>query len=157
MEAYTQKHKDGTTVTYTGKKLTMCEILAKTENELTHAHVFVFLFANGYKATLPIDCYVEVIDKDTTDTSQITIIRRISAELLKTVFKKQPNTNTDAVWVFDALLDSRCFIYTHEFTDPANLFRFYFVQSKVFRNFIDFNRNNLVCVSIEDYICDRIA
>lgn len=25
------------------------------------------------------------------------------------------------------------------------------------RNFIDFNRNNLVCVSIEDYICERLT
>lgn len=115
------------------------------------------MFANGYQAAFPIDCYVEVINNDTVDTNQKIIIRQISAGILKTVFKKQPHNNTDAVWVLDALLYSNCFVYTHEFNDPMKMFTFYFVQSKAFHSLVDFNRNNLVCVSIEDYICERLA
>lgn len=157
MEAYTTKHKDGTTVTYTGKKLTMSEILAKTDKKLTHTHNFIFLFANGYKAAFPIDCYVEVINIDAVDTNQKIIIRQISAGILKTVFKKQPHNDTDAVWVLDALLNSNCFVYTHEFNDPMKMFTFYFVQSDEFSSLVDFNRYNLVTVSIEGYIHERLT
>lgn len=152
MEPYTTKHKDGTTVTYTGKNTVMSEILAIAVKELTHTHNFIFLFGNGYKAEFPIHCYVDVIEKDITDCSQKNIVKLISARVLKTALGVDRHKDCDAVWVFDALMNSNCFLYTHEFTDPAKMFRFYFVQSEEIGKILAFNRDNLVLVSIEGYI-----